>query len=94
MEALVAVAQGLRPKEVAQRMKCSEPTAYCHLTHACRKTGSSHYQELMAKLLAFACQTAGHTPPDHRAFVDSLQTPKSVRAGRQSIGRGETHRAS
>jgi DNA-binding NarL/FixJ family response regulator len=72
MEALVGVAHGLKPKEVAERMKCSEPTAYCHLTRACRKTGSSHYQELMAKLLAFACQTAGHTPPDHGAFVDSM----------------------
>lgn len=72
MEAVIGVAQGLRPKEVAERMRCSEPTAYCHLTRACRKTGSSHYQELVAKLLAFACQTAGHTPPDHRAFIDSI----------------------
>lgn len=84
-EAVVCVAQGLRPKELAERMRCSEPTAYCHLTHACKKTGSSHYQELVAKLLAFACHTAGHTPPDHRAFVDQppiLKPVENVAKGR------------
>jgi DNA-binding NarL/FixJ family response regulator len=78
IEAVVLVAQGLKPKEVAQRMNCSEPTIYCHLTRASGKTGCKHYQEIIAKLFAFACQSVGHTPPDHRAFVDRIR-PLAVR---------------
>jgi DNA-binding CsgD family transcriptional regulator len=69
-EAIVLVAQGLKPKEIAGRMHCSEPTAYGHLTRVCAKTGCNDYHEVVAKLLAFACQAVGHTPPDHRACLD------------------------
>jgi DNA-binding NarL/FixJ family response regulator len=69
-EAIVLVAQGLKAKEIADRMRCSEPTIYGHLAHVCAKTDCSDYHEVVAKLFAFACQALGHTPPDHRAFVE------------------------
>jgi DNA-binding NarL/FixJ family response regulator len=73
-EAIVLVAQGLKPKEIADRMHCSEPTAYGHLARVCAKIGCSDYHEVVARLFAFACQSLGHTPPDHRAFVSGVKT--------------------
>lgn len=81
-EAIALVAQGCKPKEVADRMSCSEPTVYGHLARACAKAGCSDYHEVVARLFAFACQTLGHTPPDHRAFV-----------GRRSASRHPTSKA-
>lgn len=71
-ESIVLVAQGLRAKEIAERMRCSEPTIYGHLARVCEKTGCSDYHEVVARLFAFACQAVGHTPPDHKAFVDGV----------------------
>jgi DNA-binding NarL/FixJ family response regulator len=71
-EAMVLVARGLRAKEIADRMACSEPTVYSHLANICAKTGCIDYHEIVAKLFSFACQAVGHTPPDHRAFAGSL----------------------
>jgi DNA-binding NarL/FixJ family response regulator len=71
-EALVLVAQGLRAKEIAGRMRCGEPTVYGHLASVCAKSGCSDYHEVVARLFAFACQAIGHTPPDHRAFVSDV----------------------
>lgn len=78
-EAIVLVAQGLKPKEIAERMRCSEPTAYGHLARVCAKTGCSDYHEVVARLFAFACQALGHTPPDHRAFVSGVQPTATQR---------------
>jgi DNA-binding NarL/FixJ family response regulator len=72
-EAIVLVAQGLKAKEIAGRMRCSEPTVYGHLARVCEKTGCSDYHEVVARLFAFACQAVGHTPPDHKAFVGGIQ---------------------
>jgi DNA-binding NarL/FixJ family response regulator len=71
-EALVLVSQGLKAKEVAVRMRCSEPTAYGHLARACTKIGCTDYHGILARLFAFACQAVGHTPPDHKAFTDHI----------------------
>lgn len=69
-EAVALVAQGLCAKEVGKRMNCSEKTVYAHLARICDKTGCRDYHALVGRLLAFACQAMGHTPPDHAAFVD------------------------
>jgi DNA-binding NarL/FixJ family response regulator len=71
-EAMVLVARGLRAKEIAEQMDCSEQTVYCHLTNICTKTGCTDYHEIVAKLFSFACQAVGHTPPDHKSFAGSL----------------------
>lgn len=69
-QATVLLAQGLSPKEIAQRMCCSEKTVYAHLVRVCRKTGCRDYHQVVCRLLAFACHGLGHTPPEHAAFVD------------------------
>jgi DNA-binding NarL/FixJ family response regulator len=71
-EAMVLVARGLRAKEIADRMDCSEQTVYSHLANICAKTGCIDYHEIVAKLFFFACQAVGHTPPDHKSFAGSL----------------------
>jgi DNA-binding NarL/FixJ family response regulator len=71
-EAIVLVARGLRAKEIAERMRVREPTVYTHLTNICAKTDCSDYHEIVAKLFSFACQTIGHTPPDHTAFAEAM----------------------
>lgn len=67
-EATVSVALGLKAKEIADHMHCSEKTVYAHLLRACAKTGCHDYHEVVGMLLAFTCQALGHTPPDHAAF--------------------------
>lgn len=67
-EATVCVARGLKAKEIAERMRCSEKTVYAHLSRACAKTGCHDYHEVLGMLLAFMCHMLGHTPPDHAAF--------------------------
>ena len=67
-EATVFVASGLKPKEAAERMRCSEKTIYTYLVRVCAKTCCHDYHEVIGKLLAFACHVLGHTPPDHAAL--------------------------
>ena len=67
-EAIRFVARGLKAKEIAERMHCSEKTVYAHLLRACAKTGCQDYHEVVGKILAFTCSELGHTPPDHPAF--------------------------
>jgi DNA-binding CsgD family transcriptional regulator len=67
-EAIALASQGLKAKEIAGRMRCSEPTVYGHLSRICTKTGCCDYHEVVAKLFAFACRAVGHTPPDHRTY--------------------------
>lgn len=71
-EAIRFVARGLKAKEIADRMHCSEKTIYAHLARACKKTGCNDYHEVVALILAFTCHALGHTPPEHAAFVDSV----------------------
>ncbi len=78
-EATVLLAQGLRVKEIADRMCCSEKTVYAHLARVSKKTGSRDYHDVLCTLLAFACQTLGHTPPEHRALPHPV-APASSRA--------------
>lgn len=72
-EALVLVARGLRAKEMANCMGCSEQTVYTHLTNICTKTGCGDYHEIVARLFSFACQALGHTPPDHAAIAETMR---------------------
>lgn len=72
-EAILLLAWGLRAKQVARGMGCAEPTVYGHLARVCEKTGCSDSHEVLARLLAFACQALGHTPPDHDVFVDDAR---------------------
>jgi DNA-binding NarL/FixJ family response regulator len=69
-QATVLLARGLRAKEIASEMCCSEKTVYAHLFRVCKKVDCSDSHEVVCKLLAFTCHTLGHTPPDHAAFVD------------------------
>lgn len=80
-EAAVLVAQGLRPKEIAKAMDCTEPTVYGHLSRTCAKVGCSDYHELAAELFTFACQARGHTPPDHRALAGREAPTNTKTAG-------------
>jgi DNA-binding NarL/FixJ family response regulator len=76
-EATVLLAQGLKAKQIAEHMCCSEKTVYAHLVRVCKKTGCHDYHEVVCTLLAFACHALGHTPPEHPAFVAPLPTPTS-----------------
>jgi DNA-binding NarL/FixJ family response regulator len=71
-EAVMLLAQGLCVKEIALHMRCSEKMVYAHLAAVCRKAGCRDYHALVGRLLAFACQAMGHTPPDHAAFTRNL----------------------
>lgn len=71
-DAIVLLAQGLRAKEIAHHMSCSEKTVYAHLARVSRKTGCRDYHEVVCALLAFCCHVLGHTPPEHKAVVDSI----------------------
>jgi DNA-binding NarL/FixJ family response regulator len=71
-ETVALLAQGNCAKQIAKCMCCSEKTVYAHLARICDKTGCHDYHALVGRLFAFACQTMGHTPPDHAAFVDKL----------------------
>ena len=55
-EATVFLTQGLRAKEIAQQMSCSEKTVYAHVARVCKKTGCRDYHEVICTLLAFACR--------------------------------------
>lgn len=69
-EALVLLSRGLKAKGIASHMGCTDPTAYGHLTRICEKTHSSDTYEVLAKLLAFACQALGHTPLEYPALAE------------------------
>lgn len=71
-EVTVLLAQGLRAKEIAAKMCCSEKTIYSHLFRICKKTGCRDSHEVVCTLLALTCHTMGHTPPDHAAFFDTV----------------------
>lgn len=84
-EATVFIARGLKAKEIADRMRCSEKTVYAHLMRVCAKTGCRDYHEVVAMLLAFTCHALGHTPPDHPAF-HVLESETAEHQGRLSGG--------
>lgn len=77
-EATLLLAQGLKAKEIAGRMRCSEPTVYGHIARICEKTGCVDYHELVARLFEFACHARGHTPPDYDAFVDEPRSGETI----------------
>jgi DNA-binding CsgD family transcriptional regulator len=66
-EAVVLLAQGLRVKNIAHRMSCSEKTVYAHLARACKKTNCHDYHEVICMLLAFACHGLDKVLPQHFA---------------------------
>jgi DNA-binding NarL/FixJ family response regulator len=68
-QALLLMAHGLRAKGIATSIGCTDPTVYGYLARICEKTGARDSTEILAKLLAFACQELGHTPPEYPAFV-------------------------
>lgn len=73
-EATILLAQGLRAKQIAHQMSCSEKTVYAHLARVCKKTGRRDQHELVCVLLAFACNlvdTPAAALPDLPASVDS-----------------------
>jgi DNA-binding NarL/FixJ family response regulator len=70
-EATRSIVYGLKPKETAERMRCSEKTVYAYLARVCAKTHCKDYHEVMGMLLAFTCHVLGHTPPDHAALGPS-----------------------
>jgi DNA-binding CsgD family transcriptional regulator len=56
-EATVLLAQGLRAKQIAEQMSCSEKTVYAHLARVCKKANCRDYHEVICTLLAFACRS-------------------------------------
>jgi len=54
-EASLLLVQGLRAKEIAHQMACSEKMVYAHLARVCKKTGRRDQLELVCAMLAFAC---------------------------------------
>lgn len=79
VQATILLAQGLRAKQIAQEMCCSEKTIYAHLTHVCKKAGCRDSHEVVCMLLAFACRALGHSPPEHAAFADPTPLPPARR---------------
>lgn len=77
-DVLSLVADGLKPKEIGDRLSCSEKTVYSHLTQACSKAGCSDYHALVARLFQFSCQCLGRTGQDHETFVGAVypQAPR------------------
>jgi DNA-binding CsgD family transcriptional regulator len=68
-EATFFLAQGLRAKEIALHMSCSEKTVYAHLARVCKKIGCRDNHEIVCALLAFACD-ALNGPAEHPSFVE------------------------
>lgn len=77
-EATSLVAHGLKPKEISLRMRCSEKVVYAHLARVCRKTGRQDYHEVVGMILAFACHSLGHTPPDYPALGEGSRNTTSA----------------
>jgi DNA-binding CsgD family transcriptional regulator len=71
-ESIALLAQGLRGKEIADRMRCSGPTVYGHLARVAAKTGCSDYHDVLAKLFAFACQAVGHAPVEPSSLLGGI----------------------
>lgn len=67
-ETLVYLSQGTAVKQIASRMACSEPTVYGHLRRIYERTGTKASSEVIALLLAYACQANGHTPLEYEAY--------------------------
>jgi len=65
-EAVLFVAEGLRAKEIAAHMSCSEKTVYAHLARVCKKTGCRDYHEVVCTVLAFVCRVASQPPVSER----------------------------
>jgi len=81
-EATVLLAQGLKAKQIAEHMCCSETTVYARLARVSKKTGCQDYHEVVCALLAFACHALGHNPPEYPAFVDPVPSaPPTVAPG-------------
>ena len=78
-ESLALAADGLRPKEIGDRMCCSEKTVYSHLTQACRKAGCGDYHALVARLFQFSCQCLGRPARDHETFVGAVYPTTKTR---------------
>jgi DNA-binding CsgD family transcriptional regulator len=53
-EASTLLADGLRAKEIAHAMSCSDKMVYAHLARVCQKTGCRDTHEFVCSLLAFA----------------------------------------
>lgn len=61
-QASILLAEGMRPKEIAQYMACSEKTVYAHLARVCRKTSCRDYHEVLCMLLIFVyCECRNKT---------------------------------
>ncbi len=78
-ESIALLAQGLRAKEIAGRMRCSEPTVYSHLARVAAKTGCSDCHDVLAKLFAFACQAVGHAPVEPGSLLGGIAPRVSER---------------
>jgi DNA-binding NarL/FixJ family response regulator len=78
-EVMSLVAGGLKPKEIGDRLSCSEKTVYSHLTQACAKAGCSDYHALVARLFQFSCQCRGRTEPELETFVGAVYPPRRPR---------------
>jgi DNA-binding NarL/FixJ family response regulator len=78
-ESIAFLAQGLRAKEIAGRMRCSEPTIYGHLAKVAAKAGCSDYHDVVAKLFAFACQAVGHSPVEPSSLLGGIHLGDSGR---------------
>lgn len=72
-EALTLAVHGQRAKEIAQQMCCSEQMVYAHLAHACKKTSSRDYHEVVGKVFAFACHTVDHSCDHHETFIAAIR---------------------
>jgi len=71
-EAAVHLAHGMRAKDIAARMGCTEKNVYAHLARVYKKVGRRDCHEVVCALLAFACR--GIVNP---AFSTSRATPIS-----------------
>jgi DNA-binding CsgD family transcriptional regulator len=61
-EAVIFMVHGLRAKQIAQHMCCSEKSVYAHLARGSKKVGCHDYHEVVCVLLAFACHVLNHDP--------------------------------
>jgi len=86
-QASLLLCEGMRAKEIAHYMSCSEKTVYAHLARVCKKTHCRDYHEVVCMLLAFVC----HVFCDKQSDASAPRAPFQDRATeRQSDGRYET----
>lgn len=70
-EVLGLIAGGLKPKEISERLSCSERTVYSHLSQSCSKAQCSDYHALVARLFQFSCQCRGRDD-EMQTFVGAV----------------------